>query len=133
MVMDRSEFERNLLLFGSNMAQWDDPTGAAELLEEDAVARALLEEAQAMDANLATALAYAPLDRAELDRLHAIVGGRHVRWVSGRQMIAASAMLLCIGWGGFVLGQTTALDAARTDATLIALASGELDMLGELQ
>lgn len=131
--MDLSEFEHNLLLLGSDIAQWQDADGAYALLKVDEAARALLAEANAMDANLAAALPYPALDQMALQRIDAITRGRRSSHPLDTKFIAASALALCIAFSGFSLGQAAAKDAALVDATLVVLAGGEADLIGDLQ
>ena len=48
------------------------------------------------------------------------------------RQLGAAALATCIVAGGFGLGQASAIDATHVDTALIALASGSLDILGEL-
>lgn len=132
--MNRDEFEYALLLHGSDLSKWPDTAAAEARLSADPGARALLEEARRLDARLAEATAYPPLDSVSIGRVIA----RHrrspatSRALSARQLAAATALASCIVASGFVLGQANAINAAQADIALIALAGGDLDLLGDL-
>ncbi len=132
-MMTRDDFEHALLLHGSDLATWPDAAGARQLLAEDEPARALLDEARRLDFILAEATAYPPLDSASIGR----VISRHRRGTApgplafGR-LAAATALVASVMVGGFVLGGANAVDAAHADISLVALASGNIDLLGDL-
>ncbi len=126
--MTIEEFETLLLAHGANAARWpEDRRAPAEaLLANDAVARALLEEAERLDAAIVAGVAapaaggalaariLAGLDAAPPERVFGL--GRLFAWTGST---AAAALL-----AGFLVGQ--GIGGPDPSASLLALTAGEL-------
>jgi hypothetical protein len=126
--MTIEEFETLLLAHGASPARWpSDRRAAAEaLLAQDATARALLEEAERLDATIAAGAAapaaggalaariLAGLDALPPERVFSL--GRLFAWTGSTAAVALLA--------GFLVGQ--GIGGPDPSANLLALTAGEL-------
>jgi hypothetical protein len=134
--MNRTEFERRLLLYGGRLERWPpEEARAAQLLaSRDPEAQELLDEARRLDAVVAEALAADPAGSA-LTGQNALTGqilahvGRATRWRgfarSDWRLAGAGAALAAAAVAGFAAGFFAGgLPPAIDDAMLMSMAGG---------
>jgi hypothetical protein len=130
--MNKSEFEHRLLLYGSSFDRWplEEAQAAQRLLDHDASARALLEEARTLDLALTQAVAPDAAGSALAGRIlahiprrpwwHAFMRGPN--W----QVAGAGAVLTGVAVAGFAAGVFIAgLSSLASDAALMSMAGAD--------
>lgn len=131
--MNKTDFENLLLLYGANLHNWpaDSMRAAEDFVRETPDAKALLEEARALDGLLITAAAAEPAGSALVGRILARVDERRTKGFAAVRAwrLASAGTALAASMAGFGLGFVDgAASAALNDAMFMAVGGADVGL-----